>query len=87
VKAPLLLETLFQIDADLRAETIMAGINRCADDGRESRIDQSLQAYDQKDALFAVGREFQASLPEFASLHGKIWYWRVSRASRFKRCA
>jgi len=53
VNAGFLLKALFKANADLRAETVMLGVNRCADHGREPRINQSLTAYDDKNTLFA----------------------------------
>jgi len=54
VDARFLLEALCPVssspaNADLRTETIMPGVNRCAYHGREPRINQGLPAYDHKD--------------------------------------
>ena len=55
VNARFLLQALFQAHADLRTETVMLGVNGCADYRGKPRIDQSLAAYDDKDALLARG--------------------------------
>ena len=61
VDARFLFQTLFEPDGDLRTETIMPGVNRCAYHGREARINQSLPAHDDKNTLFA--RVSAAGLP------------------------
>ena len=48
--ARLVLEALVHADIDLGRQAITTGIDRCADDGREARLDERLATHDDEDA-------------------------------------
>lgn len=60
-------------DLNLRGEAMMGGINRCANDGGEFRVNQKLAAHNDKDSrLFRVMRRTFIDSVEFASFHSAI---------------
>ena len=50
VDARFVLESILHAEFDLRRQSVATRVDRSADDGRESRIDQSLSADDREDA-------------------------------------
>ncbi len=88
VNAGFLLQPFRDPNGNLRAQTIVLGVDRSANDRREGRIDQRLTAHHHKDALLpGIARSRLSYQIEIAPLHRNCWYSSVSCASWFRRAA